>query len=70
VVNLNRRRLVNLSVFCNIYKAQEDIYASCIIESSASLEFICGDDIILEDGFRVDLGGSVIFYPGTTVSCP
>ncbi len=54
----------------NVYKAQQDIYASCIIEHTANVEFICGDDIVLEAGFRVDLGGSVILKPGSTFICP
>lgn len=54
----------------NVYKAQQDIYASCIIEPTASIEFECGDDIILEQGFRVDVGRSVIFRPGSTIICP
>lgn len=54
----------------SIYKAQQDIYASCIIESTANVSFECGGDIIIEAGFRVDLGGSVVLYPGSSVICP
>ena len=63
-------RIKGSQEYGNIYKAQQDIYASCIIEPTASVEFICGDEINLEAGFRVDNGGSVIFKSGSTVICP
>ena len=63
-------RIKKSKQYGNIYKAQQDIFASCIIEQTADVEFICGDEIILEAGFRVDLGGSVILNPGSTVICP
>lgn len=54
----------------NIYKAQQDIFLSCNIQSSADTEFRAGDDIVFETGFQIDLGGSALFLSNQTVVCP
>ena len=53
-----------------IYKATQNMYISCIIESTADAEFYAGNDIIIEQGFRADLGCSFFLQSGATISCP
>jgi hypothetical protein len=62
--------IFKVSIGVNTYKAQQDIFMSCNVQSSADTEFLAGDDIVFEDGFQVDLGGSALFKSGETVICP
>lgn len=54
----------------SINKAQQDIFAECLIHDNSDVTFQCGRDIILESGFEIELGGVVELESGATITCP
>jgi len=52
------------------YKAQYDIYAACSITSNSEINFECGRDVIIEEGFEISLGGTLLIESGKTIICP
>jgi hypothetical protein len=54
----------------SIYKAQNTISASCSIVDNSDIEFQSGGDVILEEGFEVQSGSSLLMNTGVTLTCP
>jgi hypothetical protein len=54
----------------SIYKAKNLINASCIINNNSNIEFQCENDVILEEGFEIQLGSSLSIETGINLICP
>jgi hypothetical protein len=54
----------------SIYKAKNLINASCIINNNSNTEFQCENDVILKEGFEIQLGSSLSIETGINIICP
>ena len=53
-----------------IYKAENVINASCNINSNSNIEFQCENDVILKEGFEIQVGSSLFIQTGINLICP
>ena len=54
----------------SIYKATQEIKATCWITDDASIQFISGGDVILDCGFKISTGSTLSIESGVTLNCP
>jgi len=60
----------SINLTSSTYKASQTIYADVTVASSANPTFLSGGDIILESGFAINLGATVLMKTGETLICP
>ena len=54
----------------SVYKATNQINASCIICDNSNIQFKSGQTVTLASGFEVQLGSSLLVDTGVYLDCP
>jgi hypothetical protein len=54
----------------SVYKAENLIKSSCIINNNSNIEFLCENEVILKEGFEIQLGSSLSIETGINLVCP